>query len=82
MEYRVIAKPGLRIPFRFLREGKVFDATKLHVSEASIKHWLAEGKIAEGGLPPPTAEDVPPKTNTKITKSKQGALDENIQDPV
>ena len=45
MDYKVVAKEGVKIPFKFLREGKVFNSSKTSLTDAMIKKMLAEGKI-------------------------------------
>ena len=45
MQYKVVAKEGLRIPFRFVRFEKTFDASKYPLSKNMIADWIKQGKI-------------------------------------
>jgi hypothetical protein len=65
MEYKVVAKEGIRIPFKFLREGSVFNASKTPLSKTMIAELVMHGKIAKVG-----GEDTPPAKENVITPAK------------
>ena len=45
MDYKVVAKEGLTIPFKFLRNGTMFDSCKTTLSSAMLKKLMYQGKI-------------------------------------
>ena len=45
MEYKVIEKKGIKIPFKIIREGNTFDTDKTTLSKSMLKNLLDEGKI-------------------------------------
>ena len=47
MLYKVIAKEGLTLPFKFIKYNKVFDASKFPIPKAMIFDWEKVGKISK-----------------------------------
>jgi len=86
MEYKVIAKEGVKIPFRILRAGSTFNASKTPLSKKMIAELVMKGKIAKVGaedkLPAKedaVIEDKAPAKPNKNTNKKNEVKGEAIQ---
>jgi len=76
MEYKVISKDGLRIPFMFVRAGNAFDSSKTNLSQAQLDEMVKENLIEEikeaGGENPPAIpnSNIPKSNYNKNNKVK------------